>query len=132
MFNEKYGTDIEVVFTTSIFGKSSLYNRIRNLKYLGLTEGYHLILPEKCIEEIQEIYKKHFPHRKIKKTALARHVIRMYDHLQKAGIKLSFKIPKLTRGVYICENLLPLKDNLEHWYYRWFLPRKNRIIAKEC
>ena len=131
IFNEKYGTDVEVIFTTSVFGKSSLYNRVRNLKYLGLTEGYHSILPEECIEEIQKLYKKYFPHRKIKKTALAEHIIRMYDHLQEAGIKLSFKIPKLARGVYICETLLPLKDNLEYWYNRWFLPRRSRIIVND-
>ncbi|HDD43413.1 MAG TPA: hypothetical protein ENG63_00925 [Candidatus Desulfofervidus auxilii] len=127
LFNQKYGTKIEVLFTTSIYGKSSLYNRVRNLKYLGLTEGYHSILPKKYIREIYQKYKEHYPHRKISKTALADHLIRLYDHLQKDGVKLSFEIPKLRRGVYVCDKFLPLLDNLEYWYNRWFIPRKSRI-----
>jgi len=135
LFDEKYNTNIEVVYTTSIFGKSSLYNRVRNLDYLGLSEGYHSILTKKQIEEIKRAYRIAYPHRKIKKSALAEHIIRMYDHLQNDGYKLSFEIPKTKRGVYVCDKLLPLKENLNYWYNRWFLPRRariNREINKKC
>lgn len=130
-YDKKYKTHIEVLSTTSIYGKSSLYNRVRNLKYLGLTEGYHSILTKEQIQEIKNKYIKHFPHRKIKKTALSHHLIRLYDHLLKSNIELSFKIEKHKRGVYVCNNFLPLKDNLTYWYIRWFLPRKERILQKE-
>lgn len=126
-YNQKYNTDIEVLFTTSIYGKSSLYNRVRNLQYLGLTEGYHSILTEEQIKEIKEKYKKYFPHRKIKKTSQADHLIRLYDHLQKAGISLSFRIEKHKRGVYLCTTFLSLKENLIYWYNRWFIPRRERL-----
>ena len=126
-YNQKYNTKIEVLFTTSIYGKSSLYNRIRNLKYLGLTEGYHSILTKEQIKEIKEKYQQYFPHRKIKETAQAEHLIRLYDHLQKKGISLSFKIEKHKRGVYVCNTFLSLKENLEYWYNRWFVPRRERL-----
>ena len=126
-YNQKYNTKIEVLFTTSIYGKSSLYNRIRNLKYLGLTEGYHSILTKEQIKEIKEKYQQYFPHRKIKETAQAEHLIRLYDHLQKKGIPLSFKIEKHKRGVYVCNTFLSLKENLEYWYNRWFVPRRERL-----
>jgi len=127
MFNKKYNTNIEVMFTTSIYGKSSMYNRVRNLKYLGLTEGFHSILLPSQIQEIKEKYKKHFPHRKGSKNAISLHLIRLYDQLQKAGIELSFKIPKHNRGVYVCDTFLSLKENLNYWYNRWFIKRKQRL-----
>ena len=130
-YNEKYNTNIELLVTTSIFGKSSIYNRVRNLKYLGLTEGYHSILTDEQIKEIKIKYKNKFPHRKIKQTALSSHIIRLYDHLLKSGEQLSFKIDKQKRGVYVCDNFLSLNNNLTYWYKRWFLPRKERINRGE-
>ena len=129
VWNDTYNTDIEVLMTTSIYGKSSMYNRVRNLKYLGLTKGYHTTLTSDQIQEIKILYKRHFPHRKIKKTALSEHLIRLYDHLVKAGVQLSFKIPKLEKGVYVCDKFLPLKENLNYWYHRWFLPRYKRLTS---
>jgi len=126
-YNKKFNTNIEVLFTTSIFGKSSMYNRIRNLKFLGLTEGYHSILTDEQIKEIKELYKKHYPHREIKKTAKAEHIIRLYLHLLNDGIKLSFDIPKLQKGVYVCDIFLPLEQNLLYWFNRWFVPRRERL-----
>ena len=126
-YNKKYNTNIEILFTTSIFGKSSMYNRVRNLKYLGLTEGYHSALTKEQINEIKELYKKHYPHRKIKKTAKAEHIIRLYLHLINDGVKLSFEIPKLQKGVYVCNTFLSLQDNLEYWFNRWFIPRRKRL-----
>jgi len=122
---------VEILFTTSIYGKSSMYNRVRNLKYLGLSKGYHSILTKEQLKEIKEKYKKAFPHRKIKITAQAEHIIRLYDHLLKKGIELSFTIPKLKRGIYMCDNFLSLKENIEYWYNRWFLPRRQRLPNTE-
>ena len=127
MYNKKYKTNIEVMFTTSIFGKSSMYNRVRNLKYLGLSAGYHSLLTKEQVDYIKTLYKKEFPHRKIKKTALSYRLVRLYDHLIKSGIQLPFEIKKLPKGVYVCDSFLPLKDNLNYWYNRWFIPRRKRI-----
>lgn len=126
-YNRKYNTDIEVAFTTSIYGKSSIYNRLRSFKYLGLTEGYHSILTKKQVEEIKRKYYEHYPNRKITKTGLASHLIRLYDHLLKDNVELSFRIPKHKRGVYVIEDIYSIRDNLEYWYNRWFLPRRERI-----
>jgi len=127
MFDKKYNTHIEMCFTTSIFGKSSVYNRLRNFKYLGLTEGYHSILTKEQIAEIKRKYKEKYPHRKISKSGMSSHLIRLYDHLMKDGVKLSFDIPKHKRGVYVIDPLYDMKDNLEYWYHRWFLPRRRRL-----
>ena len=131
-WNNLFNCDIKVLFTTSIYGKSSMYNRVRNLKYLGNTMGYHSALTDSQIKEIKEKYKEVFPHRKIRITALSYHIIRLYDHLLKKGIKLSFTIPKLEKGVYVCDKFLPLKENIEYWYNRWFLPRRERLGTKEA
>lgn len=38
-YRQKYGDDLLAVETTSLYGKSSQYNRVKEFKYLGLTGG---------------------------------------------------------------------------------------------
>ena len=39
-FETRYGEEVWAIETTSLFGKSSQYNRLKEFKYLGLTKGY--------------------------------------------------------------------------------------------
>jgi len=130
IYNNKYNAHVTNLYTTSIYGKSSMYNRVRGLKYLGLTEGYHAVLTKEQIEEINTKYKEHFPNRRIKVSALSQHTIRLYDHLKTAGVPLTFEIPKLKKGVYLCTELNNLEDNIQYWYNRWFIPRRDRLNAE--
>lgn len=127
MYNNRYQTNVDIMFTTSIFGKSSMYNRVRGLKYLGLTTGYNSALTKQDTEYIYKMYQERYPTRKITKSALAPHIIRMYDHLVADGVDMPFKIYKMQRGVYMADAFLPMQNNIEYFIERWFLPRKQRI-----
>lgn len=127
LYNSKYGTEVEAVYTTSVYGRSSMYNRLKNLEFIGYTEGYHALLTKDQINTIKTLYQKHFPHRKLKKSAIAPHVIRMYDHLISAGVGLPFSIPKLKRAVYATVAIEPLQNNVSYWFNRWFVPRRERF-----
>ena len=130
IFNAKYNTDIEYLVTTSLYGKSSMYNRLRDLKYLGLTEGLTSIITKEFYNEILEKYKETFPNRKMKITSQSIHIIRLYDQLLRNNVKLSKEIPKISKGVYICNNFRQIEDNIKYWYNRWFIPRRNRMMAE--
>lgn len=39
-YKEKYGSNLLAVETTSLYGKASQYNRIKEFEYLGLTKGF--------------------------------------------------------------------------------------------
>lgn len=58
-FQQKYGHPLAAMTCTSLFGKSSVYNRLKGYEYLGLTKGHSVALvPLEIKEKMREDYKK--------------------------------------------------------------------------
>ena len=131
-FNTKYNTQIKYILTTSLYGKSSIYNRIKEFKYLGLSSGYNSLFTKEQIAWIKSEYKIIYPNRAKNKTAKAPHLMRLYEHLWKHHKgNMPFFPLKTERGVYIYDSELnPIKqiqDQIEFWKARWYYPRKERL-----
>ena len=58
-FKSKYNHSLAAMTVTSLYGKSSMYNRLEGFIYLGTTKGYSSVLiPLKVKEQMREDYKK--------------------------------------------------------------------------
>ena len=125
-YNHRYGTEVRELFTTSCYGRSSMYNRVRDLQYLGLTQGWHSLVTRQEAREILNRYHHRYPWRQIKKTAQGVHLIRLLEHLDDTTT-----VQPQRRGVYVCgEPFRRLEDNLQYWYKRWFIGRRARLLTE--
>lgn len=132
-YNAAYGAHIQVLFTTSIYGKSSLYNRLRNLEYLGETTGLTVSYSEENREEIKRKWEERHPGKPLPKLGKggSESLALALSQLMREGVKFSFEPFEQRRGIYKCERFLPLADNMQYWYERWFVPRRERLKAAE-
>lgn len=132
IYNNKYNTDIKLIMTTSIYGKSSIYNRIKNLEYLGLTQGYNASFTKEQIQWLKSTYKEVYPNRKGNKTAKTVHLFRLYEHLYDyyKG-EMPFYPLKMSKGTYLYDgyknDFIESKYNIKYWLERWYYPRKDRL-----
>ena len=149
-FKERYGHNLAALTVTSLYGKSSQYNRLNGFVYLGTTKGYSSVLiPASVKAQMREDFKK----------AKGKHAEIYYNEdgsvRQKYGVVKGYqKLAKYGdvqrvenfRGVYLIpashnykEFLCATTDILEpfdfdpfdylasQWRERWFLPRIERI-----
>lgn len=149
-FEEKYHHPLAMMTVTSLFGKSSMYNRLKGFKYLGMTKGYSSILiPLEVKQQMREDYKREKGkyseiYYNEDGTIKERYgVVKGYQKLSKYG-----KVQSVEnfRGVYVIplsfnymEFLRQEVDELnqfehqtfdeltQHWKDRWCLPRVQRI-----
>ena len=128
LWDSKYKTDITFIITTALYGKASIYNRVKNFKYLGLSAGYNALFTTEQLNWIKTSYKKVFPNRIKTKKAKAPHIMRHYEHLFRYyNAKMPFYPLKTRRGVYICNILDDIQSQINYWLSRWYYPRKKRI-----
>ncbi|MHA1381983.1 MAG: Druantia anti-phage system protein DruA, partial [Candidatus Helarchaeota archaeon] len=142
-------SDLIFITTTSAFGKSSLYNRLKYngeivAESLGYTKGsgtFHI--PEKLYLEILKFLSKkgidisrgygHGPSRKLRLISLAfkyldlpkfeYHGIRREFYLFSLVKNLKKVIKKEEEPVYVDR---PFDKLVEYWKHRWALPRSER------
>jgi hypothetical protein len=58
-FRDKYGHPLAAMTVTSLYGKSSMYNRLEGFVYLGTSKGYSSVLiPLEVKEKMREDFKK--------------------------------------------------------------------------
>jgi len=58
-FEQKYSHPLAMMTVTSLFGKSSMYNRLEGFEYLGTTKGYSSILiPLEVKQQMRDDYKR--------------------------------------------------------------------------
>ena len=149
-FEQKYGHKLAAMTCTSLFGKSSVYNRLRGYEYLGLTKGHSsALVPLEVKERMREDFKKEKgKHAEIyyNEDGSIRErygVVKSFQKLQKY-----YNVQQIEnqRGVY----LIPLAHNykeflrgetdelqsfehptfdelFQYWRQRWCLPRVQRI-----
>lgn len=152
-FETTYGDVAACFMTTSLFGKSSMYNRLEGFEYLGNTKGFSaalvpLEIKQQMRKEYQEKHGKHSEiYTKADGTVVKYGTVKTF---QKLGKYATVQRVENLRGVYA----IPLVTNFKEfmcgttdiiiptvhedfetikakWRERWFLPRIERIKAGE-
>lgn len=155
--SNRKANDIACIFTTSLYGKSSQYNRItyndiKIYKLIGYTKGYgSLHLTDETFDAMIELLKEkniiisnRFGDGPSWRMRVIRSVADILDFDSDFLLQHSFK-----RAIYVtplASNYLeflngnnkklkyynfPLKDLTEYWRNRWYLKRKENLDIKE-
>jgi len=149
-FEQKYGHKLAAMTCTSLFGKSSVYNRLKGYEYLGLTKGHSIALvPLEVKDKMREDYKRDKgKHSEIyyNEDGSVREAYGVVKGFQKLTKYWDIQQTENQRGVYF----IPLSENSReflrgetdelipyahetfeelsaHWKERWCLPRIQRI-----
>ena len=149
-FESNYNHSLAMMSVTSLYGKSSMYNRLKEFKYLGTTKGFSSVLiPLEVKERMREDFKKKkgkFSEIYYNEDGSVRErygVVKGYQKLSKYGQVQSVEN---LRGVYVIpltynyrEFLRQETDTLDiiekesfatitkAWKERWYLPRMERL-----
>lgn len=129
----RYGDKVIGYETTSLYGKSSMYNRIPFLKFLGVSKGYSAVhISKDDWNKIKEEYFSIFP-RKVEKQ-LAPKKYQIIDKLSNYYKKLDkpfpyeYKSTLFQRGIYFGYTIdKSLDEQVQAWRERWYFPRKERL-----
>lgn len=129
----KYGDYVMGFETTSLYGKSSMYNRLPFFKYLGLTEGLSAVyISDNDWKKIWSEYKEVYPNTKTNRMAPVKFQIvdKMAKYYKKIGEKFPYEYQNVAfkRGVYFGYYV---EDSLNHqintWRNRWLIGRMERL-----
>ena len=112
---------------TSLYGKSSIYNRIPFLKYLGNSKGYSgIYLSDDEWQKAKKEFKKHFPGQPIPLRFQA--IERLATERKLPYVKRSTAWQRGIYFGYLKDAGKPLVEMVEDWRKRWFLKRIASII----
>ena len=129
----KYPEKVIGFETTSLYGKSSIYNRIHFFKYLGLTEGLSAVyLKDEEWKKIWAEYNQVFPNTKTNRIAPVKFQIvdklSKYYKKQKKEFPYVYQSKSFQRGVYFgYKRDINLEDSVEEWRNRWLKGRMERL-----
>ncbi len=151
-FEKKYGHKLAAMTCTSLFGKSSIYNRLQGYEYLGLTKGHSVALvPVEIKDKMREDFKKEKgKHSEIyyNEDGTVKNSYGVVKGFQKLQKYYDVQQTENQRGTYI----IPLSDNYKeflrgdtddltpfnhptfaeltnHWKERWLTGRIERVNA---
>lgn len=130
---EKYG-ELRGFETTSLYGKSSMYNRIPFLKYLGTTDGMSAIyITDSEWKRILEDYYTKFPTTQTNRLAPVKFQIvdklNRYYQSRDTPFPFEYHNESFKRGVYLGfkhDHDVSLEESVMEWRTRWLLPRIDR------
>ena len=132
----KYNCDVIGFETTSLYGKSSIYNRIPFFKYLGLTEGLSAVyISDDNWRKLWAEYQTVYPNTKTNRLAPVKFQIvdKMAKYYKKIGKEFpyTYNSTNFKRGVYFgyCIDK-SLDEQIETWRNRWLLGRLQRMGIK--
>lgn len=133
----KYGDNVVGFETTSLYGKSSIYNRIPFFKYLGLTEGLSAVyISDNDWRELWAEYKTVYPNTKTNRLAPVKFQIvdKMAKYYKKIGKEFpyTYSSANFKRGVYFgyCIDK-SLDEQINDWRNRWLVGRIKRLNNNE-
>lgn len=132
----KYQEEVLGFETTSLYGKSSQYNRIPFLKYLGTTEGYSAVcISDKDWKKVFKEYKEVFPNTKTNRMAPVKFQIidKLQNHYKKLNLPFphKYKSVEYQRGVYFgYKEEKETKERVQEWRERWLSKRKERRVKE--
>lgn len=143
--------DLLFITTTSAFGRSSIYNRLKYkhtlvAESLGFTKGsgsFHI--PETLYNEIKEFLEDNGvdvsttfgagPSRKVKLLEAAFRLLKLPDYSYHNLKREYFIFPMASNLKNVIRNKVnpryynrPLRDMTEYWKHRWCLPRAERDL----
>ena len=129
----KYGDNVVGFETTSLYGKSSIYNRIPFFKYLGLTEGLSAVyISDNDWRKLWAEYKTVYPNTKTNRLAPVKFQIvdKMAKYYKKIGKEFpyTYSSANFKRGVYFgyCIDK-SLDEQINDWRNRWLVGRIKRL-----
>ena len=132
----KYGDNVVGFETTSLYGKSSIYNRIPFFKYLGLTEGLSAVyISDNDWRKLWAEYKTVYPNTKTNRLAPVKFQIvdKMAKYYKKIGKEFpyTYSSTNFKRGVYFgyCIDK-SLNEQINDWRNRWLIGRIKRLNEK--
>lgn len=132
----KYGDNVVGFETTSLYGKSSIYNRIPFFKYLGLTEGLSAVyISDNDWRKLWAEYKTVYPSTKTNRLAPVKFQIvdKMAKYYKKIGKEFpyTYSSANFKRGVYFgyCIDK-SLEEQINDWRNRWLIGRMERLNKK--
>ena len=133
----KYGDNVVGFETTSLYGKSSIYNRIPFFKYLGLTEGLSAVyISDNDWRKLWAEYKTVYPNTKTNRLAPVKFQIvdKMAKYYKKIGKEFpyTYSSANFKRGVYFgyCIDK-SLDEQINDWRNRWLIGRIKRLNNNE-
>lgn len=136
----KYNSEVLGFETTSLYGKSSMYNRIPFLKYLGLTDGLSAVyISDSDWRNIKEEYYEVYPNTKTNRLAPVKYQI--VDKLKNYYVKNNLEFPyeyesvNFKRGVYFgYSNQGSTEEMINNWKDRWLKMRLSNqtLNLKTC
>ena len=133
----KYGDNVVGFETTSLYGKSSIYNRIPFFKYLGLTEGLSAVyISDNDWRKLWAEYKTVYPNTKTNRLAPVKFQIvdKMAKYYKKIGKEFpyTYSSANFKRGVYFgyCIDK-SLNEQINDWRNRWLVGRIKRLNNNE-
>lgn len=133
----KYGDNVVGFETTSLYGKSSIYNRIPFFKYLGLTEGLSAVyISDNDWRKLWAEYKTVYPNTKTNRLAPVKFQIvdKMAKYYKKIGKEFpyTYSSANFKRGVYFgyCIDK-SLDEQINDWRNRWLVGRIKRLNNNE-
>lgn len=133
----KYGDNVVGFETTSLYGKSSIYNRIPFFKYLGLTEGLSAVyISDNDWRKLWAEYKTVYPNTKTNRLAPVKFQIvdKMAKYYKKIGKEFpyTYSSANFKRGVYFgyCIDK-SFDEQINDWRNRWLVGRIKRLNNNE-
>ena len=130
---DKYNDYVMGFETTSLYGKSSMYNRIPFFKYLGLTEGLSAVyLSDDEWKKIWKEYQQVYPNTKTNRLAPVKYQIvdKLSKYYKKVGkdFPYIYKSVAFKRGVYFGYYIdSTLDKQIDTWRKRWLIGRAERL-----
>lgn len=131
----KYGQRVSGFEVTSLYGKSSMYNRIPFLKYLGKTDGMSAIyITEEEWKNLLKDYKSKFPEMKSNRIAPVK--FQIVDKLSKwytsrgQAFPFEYHSEVYRRGVYVgkrSDHNVTTEESISEWKRRWLKKRMEYI-----
>lgn len=116
---------------TSLYGKSSIYNRIPFLKYLGKSKGFSgIYLSDNEWQKVKKEFMKAFPRKAL--PLKFQTIDRLAIHYKKQGKEFPYEFRNTAwqRGVYfghLKDAGKSLIEMVEDWRTRWFVKRVANI-----
>jgi hypothetical protein len=149
-FENKYKHSLAAMTVTSLYGKSSVYNRLDGFEYLGTTKGYSSVLiPLEIKQKMREDYKREKgKHSEIyyNEDGSVKNKFGVVKGFQKLSKYAKVQSVENFRGVYVVPlaynykeflkqetdclqsyNHLTFDELIKHWRDRWLLGRLERM-----
>lgn len=142
-FKNKFKQDLHGIITTGLYGRSVQYDRLKNIKYIGMTKGYSVFnipseITDKCRKYLNNFHCINTS--KYKKLSVLSSTIQLlgFDKNEilintKKGIYFGFTRPDSKD--FLCNKIDSVKnfsfksakDIFKEWYNRWAIQRYNHL-----